>query len=73
MPNDSAYAELRSEADRHSHLTTPVELVPTHDVPLPGGLGVFTDAFEGDMGGSFAVDSAALARLICRFLMSRDL
>lgn len=42
-----------------------VQLVPAHDLPLAEQAAVFTAAFDGYIGGSFAMDSAALARFIC--------
>jgi ribosomal protein S18 acetylase RimI-like enzyme len=42
----------------------PVEIIPAHDVPLAEQARISTDAFEGYVGGSFAFDTAALARLV---------
>lgn len=42
-----------------------LEIVPAQDVPLPEQARVFSDAFAGYVGGSFAMDSAGLARFIC--------
>ena len=43
----------------------PLEIVPAHDVPLAEQARIFTDAFTGYVAGSFAMDAAAMARLIC--------
>lgn len=42
-----------------------LEIVPAHDIPLAEQARVFSDAFTGYIGGSFATDGAGLARLIC--------
>ncbi len=41
------------------------EIIPAHDIPLAVQARVFTDAFSGYAGGSFAMDAAGLARFLC--------
>ncbi|MEO5719145.1 MAG: GNAT family N-acetyltransferase [Chthoniobacterales bacterium] len=41
------------------------EIVPAHDIPLAEQARVFSDAFSGYVGGTFAMDAAGLARFIC--------
>jgi GNAT superfamily N-acetyltransferase len=43
----------------------PIEIIPAHEISLAEQARVFTDAFTGYVGGSFAMDAAALARFIC--------
>ena len=41
-----------------------LQIVPAHDVQLPEQAVVFNDTFAGYVAGSFAMDSAGLARFI---------
>ncbi|HEY3663172.1 MAG TPA: GNAT family N-acetyltransferase [Chthoniobacterales bacterium] len=41
------------------------EIIPAHDLPLAEQAAAFTDAFDGYVGGSFAMDAAGLGRFIC--------
>ncbi|HEX4664962.1 MAG TPA: GNAT family N-acetyltransferase [Chthoniobacterales bacterium] len=43
----------------------PIEIIPAHEVSLAEQARIFTEAFTGYVGGSLAVDGAALARFIC--------
>ena len=47
------------------------EIIPAHDVPLAEQAEIFTRAFAGYVGGSFAMDANALARFI--FIQGADL
>ena len=40
------------------------DVIPAHDVPLAEQAEIFTQAFAGYIGGSFAMDAAGLARFI---------
>ncbi len=42
-----------------------LEIVPAHELSLAEQAQVFTDAFTGYVGGSFAMDAAGLARFLC--------
>lgn len=39
-------------------------IIPAHDLPLAAQAATFTEAFEGYVGGSFAMDAAGLARFL---------
>ncbi len=41
------------------------EIIPAHDLPLAEQAATFSDAFEGYIGGSFAMDAAGLGRFLC--------
>lgn len=41
------------------------EIIPAHDLPLAAQAATFTDAFDGYVGGSFAMDAAGLGRFLC--------
>ncbi|MDQ3117446.1 MAG: GNAT family N-acetyltransferase [Verrucomicrobiota bacterium] len=41
-----------------------LEIIPAHDLPLAAQAATFTEAFEGYVGGSFAMDAAGLARFL---------
>ena len=43
----------------------PIEILPAHEITLAEQARVFSDAFTGYVGGSFAMDAAALARFLC--------
>ncbi len=40
------------------------EIIPAHDLPLAAQAATFTEAFEGYVGGSFAMDAAGLGRFL---------
>ena len=45
-------------------MTVNFEIIPAHDLPLAEQAATFTEAFEGYIGGSFAMDAAGLARFL---------
>ena len=42
----------------------PIEIIPASEVSLAEQARIFTEAFTGYVGGSFAMDAAGLARFI---------
>lgn len=42
-----------------------IEIIPAHDLSLAEQAAIFTDAFAGYVGGTFAMDANGLGRFIC--------
>jgi len=42
-----------------------IEVIPAADIPLAEQAQVFTESFEGYVGGSFTMDAGGLARFLC--------
>ncbi len=42
-----------------------IEIIPAEELPLKEQAALFTEAFAGYVGGSFAMDAAGLARFLC--------
>lgn len=42
-----------------------IEIIPTEELSLSEQAAIFTEAFAGYVGGSFAMDAAGLARFLC--------
>ena len=57
--------QRREEKRRRLSLTMAIEIIPAHEIPLADQARVFTESFEGYVGGSFTMDAGALARFIC--------
>ncbi len=42
-----------------------LEILPAHDLSLAAQAAIFSEAFDGYIGGSFAMDAAGLGRFLC--------